>query len=124
MAPILSAQGLSKRYGTTPLFADVSFLVREGDRIGLIGPNGSGKSTLLGILSGAIEPDSGNVAVRKGTRFSCVPQNSEFAPGETIRYVPVSSANIWMSVPLRANGTSFPEGEGNSTPSAQEFDRV
>jgi ABC transport system ATP-binding/permease protein len=87
LAPIISAQGLSKRYGAAPLFADVSFTVNEGDRIGLIGPNGSGKSTLLGILSGAIKPDSGNVAVRKRTRFSYVAQNSEFAPGETIRQV-------------------------------------
>jgi ABC transport system ATP-binding/permease protein len=92
LAPILSAQGLSKRYGTAPLFADVSFLVGEGDRIGLIGPNGSGKSTLLGILSGAIEPDSGNVAVRKGTRFSCVAQNSEFSPATTIRSVAEDAA--------------------------------
>ena len=55
----------------------------EGDRIGLIGPNGSGKSTLLEILHGHVKPDSGNVAIRKGTRLSCVSQISEFAAGET-----------------------------------------
>ena len=55
----------------------------EGDRIGLIGPNGSGKSTLLEILHGRVKPDSGNVAIRKGTRLSCVSQISEFATGET-----------------------------------------
>src|SRR6202042_2855116 len=53
------------------------------DRIGLIGPNGSGKSTLLEILHGHVKPDSGNVAIRKGTRLSCVSQISEFAAGET-----------------------------------------
>jgi len=57
--------------------------VSEGDRIGLIGPNGSGKSTLLEILHGHVKPDSGNVAIRKGTRLSCVSQISEFAAGET-----------------------------------------
>jgi ATP-binding cassette subfamily F protein uup len=61
--------------------------VSEGDRIALIGPNGSGKSTLLEILFGRVKPDSGNVATRKRTRFSFVPQISEFAPGETIRSV-------------------------------------
>jgi ABC transport system ATP-binding/permease protein len=83
LPPIINAQGLSKRYGTAPLFQNISFTVSEGDRIGLIGPNGSGKSTLLEILLGHVEPDSGNVAIRKGTRLSCVSQISEFAAGET-----------------------------------------
>ena len=87
MAPIISAQGLSKRYGIAPLFQNISFTVSEGDRIGLIGPNGSGKSTLLAILDGRVKPDTGEVAVRKGTRLSCVAQVSEFAPGATIRSV-------------------------------------
>ena len=59
----------------------------EGDRIGIIGPNGSGKSTLLEILNGRVSPDSGEVAIRKGTRVSCVLQISEFPHGETIRSV-------------------------------------
>ena len=83
MPPIINAQGLSKRYGTAPLFQNISFTVSEGDRIGLIGPNGSGKSTLLEILHGHVKPDSGNVAIRKGTKLSCVSQISEFAAGET-----------------------------------------
>jgi ATP-binding cassette subfamily F protein uup len=87
LAPIISAQGLSKRYGIAPLFQNISFTVSEGDRIGLIGPNGSGKSTLLAILDGRVKPDAGEVAVRKGTRLSCVAQVSEFAPGATIRTV-------------------------------------
>jgi ABC transport system ATP-binding/permease protein len=87
LAPIISAQALSKRFGVAPLFTDIGFTVSEGDRIGLIGPNGSGKSTLLAMLSGAIKPDTGTVAVRKRTTFSCVVQNSEFAAGETIQSV-------------------------------------
>lgn len=98
MAPIISAQGLSKRYGVAPLFQNISFTVSEGDRIALIGPNGSGKSTLLEILSGRVKPDAGNVATRKRTRFSFVPQISEFAPDETIRSV-VESALERSGVP-------------------------
>ena len=74
MPPILNAQNISKSYGATPLFRNVAFTVSEGDRIGLIGPNGSGKSTLLQILSGTIDPDSGEVAVRKRVRLSFVHQ--------------------------------------------------
>src|SRR5260221_4315079 len=85
--PSISAQGLSKRYGVAPLFQDISFTVSEGDRIGIIRPNGSGKSTLLEILNGRVSPDSGEVAIRKGTRVGCVLQIWEFAPGETTRSV-------------------------------------
>jgi ATP-binding cassette subfamily F protein uup len=85
LPPIVSAQGLSKRYGAAPLFKNISFAVSEGDRIGVIGPNGAGKSTLLQILCGRVNPDSGDLAIRKGTRLSFVLQISEFPPGETIR---------------------------------------
>jgi ABC transport system ATP-binding/permease protein len=93
LPPIISAQGLSKRYGVAPLFKNISFTVSEGDRIGVIGPNGSGKSTLLEILCGKTKPDSGDVAVRKGTRLSYVKQISEFAPGITIQEVIESALN-------------------------------
>jgi ATP-binding cassette subfamily F protein uup len=53
----------------------------------LIGPNGSGKSTLLGILHGSIKADSGEVAIRKGARVSCVAQVSEFGPNDTVQSV-------------------------------------
>ena len=87
MPPILNAQGISKSFGADPLLRDVAFTVEERARIGLIGPNGSGKSTLLGILAGQIEPDSGEVATRKRTRLTYVAQQSEFAPGITVRAV-------------------------------------
>jgi ATP-binding cassette subfamily F protein uup len=87
LPPIVSAQGLSKRYGVDPLFRDISFIVSEGARVGIIGPNGSGKSTLLDILSGRVTPDAGDVAVRKGMRLSLVKQISEFAQGETVQSV-------------------------------------
>ena len=87
MPPILNAQGISKSYGATPLFRNIAFTIAEGDRIGLIGPNGSGKSTLLQVLSGAIEPDGGEIALRKRARLSHVQQESQFATGQTVRTV-------------------------------------
>jgi ABC transport system ATP-binding/permease protein len=87
LPPIISAQGLAKRFGVSPLFRNLSFIVSEGERIGIIGPNGSGKSTLLDILSGRVQPDSGELAIRKGTHLSLVRQVSDYAPGETIRSV-------------------------------------
>ena len=98
MPPIISAQGLSKRYGVVALFQNVSFTISEGDRIGVIGPNGSGKSTLLDILSGTTLPDTGDVAIRKGTHLNLVRQISEFAPGDTVRSV-INRALDQQSVP-------------------------
>ncbi|MGA8940669.1 MAG: ATP-binding cassette domain-containing protein, partial [Acidobacteriaceae bacterium] len=87
MPPILNAQGVSKRFGATPLFENISFAVNEGDRIGLIGPNGAGKSTLLAVLAGDTEPDSGEVSVRRRARIGYVRQISEYAAGLTVRGV-------------------------------------
>jgi ATP-binding cassette subfamily F protein uup len=87
MPPILNAQGLSKRFGAVALFEGIGFPVSEGDRIGLIGPNGAGKSTLLAVLAGEQEPDAGEVATRKRARIAYVKQESNFAPGLTVRDV-------------------------------------
>jgi len=87
MPPILNAQGVSKRFGAKPLFENISFAVEEGDRIGLIGPNGAGKSTLLAVLAGEMEPDAGELAVRKRARVGYVRQISEYAAGITVRGV-------------------------------------
>ena len=87
MPPILNAQSITKQFGATPLFKDISITVDDGARIGLIGPNGAGKSTLLAILAGAIEPDSGELAVRKRARCAYIPQDSRFSTGLTIRQV-------------------------------------
>ncbi|MGD0428458.1 MAG: ABC-F family ATP-binding cassette domain-containing protein [Candidatus Acidiferrales bacterium] len=119
MPPIINAQGLSKRYGTAPLFQNISFTVSEGDRIGLIGPNGSGKSTLLEILHGKVQPDTGNVAIRKGTRLSCVSQISEFAAGETAHFV-IEAALKKSGVP--ETDRAFRTAEALSRAGFEDFD--
>ena len=87
MPPILNAQGLTKAFGATPLFREISFTVNDGDRIGLIGPNGAGKSTLLKVLAGEEDADAGDVAIRKRARVGYVKQESAFASGLTVRDV-------------------------------------
>ena len=87
MPPIINARLLAKAFGAHALFRNVSFTVSEGDRIGLIGPNGSGKSTLLRILAGELDPDEGDVALRKRARIAYAGQDSTFHPGDTVRSV-------------------------------------
>jgi ATP-binding cassette subfamily F protein uup len=79
MSHLISCQSASKRFGSKPLFENLTFAIGEGERIGLIGPNGSGKSTLVQILAGLIPPDEGTVAHRKQLRLGYVPQEPSFA---------------------------------------------
>ena len=62
---ILTAMELDVHFGEQIILDKASLSVHEGDRIGLVGRNGAGKSTFLKIISGVMEPDSGNVAKRK-----------------------------------------------------------
>jgi ATP-binding cassette subfamily F protein uup len=113
LAPIINAQGISKAFGSTVLFQDISFTVSQGDRIGLIGPNGSGKSTLLRILAGNEDLDSGEIAVRKRVRLACVLQDSTFRSGETVRSV-VEKALGRAAVTAAERGTRFAETLGRA----------
>ncbi len=62
MSTFLSAQSLHVDTAFGPLFNDLSFTLKKGDRIGLIGYNGCGKSTLLQVLDGTLTPNSGSVS--------------------------------------------------------------
>ena len=78
---LLSADQLTKTYGTRVLLDGVSFYVDRGDKVGVIGLNGAGKSTLLRVLAGAEEPDEGSVRLDPNVRLEYLPQNPVF-PGE------------------------------------------
>ncbi len=84
MAVLLSGVALSRAFGKRVLFENLSLSLSEGDRTGLIGPNGSGKTTLLEILAGNEAPDAGFRALRKQTKLAYVPQDSLFAPADTV----------------------------------------
>ena len=81
MPLLLGCQQIAKAYSAAPLFAELSFGIHDGDRIGMVGPNGSGKSTLLRVLAGLEAPDSGTVSLRRMTRLAYVPQHPQFDAG-------------------------------------------
>ncbi|HEY7268539.1 MAG TPA: ATP-binding cassette domain-containing protein, partial [Dehalococcoidia bacterium] len=84
MPVLLSVSALRKSFGARLLFDNLSLTISDGDRIGLIGPNGSGKTTLLELLAGNEPPDAGARALRKQARLAYVPQDSLFAPDDTV----------------------------------------
>lgn len=83
-ASYLQVENLTKSYGDRVLFADVTFGVNEGDKIGIIAKNGTGKSTLLSILSGHESPDSGKVTFTNGIRVGYLEQMPEFDSSVTV----------------------------------------
>ena len=89
MTLLLSVQGLTKRFGPRPLFADLSLELRAGERVGLVGPNGSGKTTLLRILAGREDSEAGERTIRRGARLGYLSQDDVFPPGLNVREVVV-----------------------------------
>jgi branched-chain amino acid transport system ATP-binding protein len=61
---LLEVSNLTKSFGGLTAIGNVSFHVDEGEMVGIIGPNGAGKTTLFNLLSGFLEPDSGNVTFK------------------------------------------------------------
>ncbi|HFK4063287.1 TPA: ABC-F family ATP-binding cassette domain-containing protein [Kluyvera ascorbata] len=75
MSTLLTAQSLHVEAAFGPLFTDLSFTLKKGDRIGLIGYNGCGKSTLLQVLDGTLIPSSGRVALANHCLMARVEQH-------------------------------------------------
>jgi branched-chain amino acid transport system ATP-binding protein len=59
--PLLSVEGLTKRFGGVAANHDISFAIEEGELVGIIGPNGAGKTTLFDQITGFRKPDAGRI---------------------------------------------------------------
>lgn len=82
---LLQAVNLSKSYGVRAILSNITMLVNEREKIGLVGINGAGKSTFLQIIAGEMSYDSGDIFVSKETTIGYLAQNSGLTSGKTIR---------------------------------------
>lgn len=81
---LLNMEGVRKTYGDRTLLDNVSFYMKDGDRVGIVGVNGCGKSTFLRLAAGVEVPDMGTVSYDPNVRLGYLPQNPPFDPENTV----------------------------------------
>jgi len=81
---MISVNQISVHFTGEYLFDNVSFIVNDRDRIGLVGKNGAGKTTLLKIFAGLMEPEKGSVAYPSGTTIGYLPQELVVDSAKTV----------------------------------------
>jgi len=93
---MITVTNVGLRYGDRKLFEDVNIKFTPGNCYGLIGANGAGKSTFLKILSGEIEPQTGDVHMTPGERLAFLKQNHfEYEEHEVLKVVIMGHARLY-----------------------------
>ncbi len=81
---LLSLQNVQKSFGTNEVLRNASFVLQDGQRMGLVGVNGCGKSTLMKIIAGVEASDGGAITMQKGLRLGYLAQQGEVGQGRTV----------------------------------------
>ncbi len=84
---MLKLDNVSISFNGKNVFEDISFILDDKEKLGLIGRNGSGKSTLLKIISGQLEPYSGNIVKSKNYRIGYLEQHLKFTESNIVAEV-------------------------------------
>jgi len=113
---ILELKEVSKTYDDLTVVDDFSYIFKKGERTGIVGPNGTGKSTLLKIITGQLQPDSGEVITGETIRFGYYRQEGLKVNDnkKVIEVITDIAENIrldkdtWMSAPQFLQYFNFP----------------
>ena len=81
---MISIQNLSMQFTGEDLFTDISFMIREKDRIGLVGKNGAGKTTLIRLIAGLEQPYKGDVIMSDDVTIGYLPQEKNVYSTKTV----------------------------------------
>lgn len=83
---MLHLKQLSKDFAGTPLFFNIFWHLKKGERVALVGENGAGKSTLMKIIAGLCEASSGEIQIARGARAAYLPQDGLITSGRSLFY--------------------------------------
>ena len=93
---MISANGVTLRFGKRTLFENVNIAFTPGNCYGLIGANGAGKTTFLRILSGELEPSQGDISMNPGERLSVLKQNHhEYEEEQVLKTVIMGNTELF-----------------------------
>jgi sulfate-transporting ATPase len=95
---VVEFKNVSKGFGDRLLIDDLSFIIPPGGIVGIIGPNGAGKSTLFKMITGAEQPDSGEVKIGQSVRLAHVDQSREKLAGNKTVFEELAGGNDQVTV--------------------------
>ena len=130
MAPILTAQGVSKRFGGVRALHEMHLTAHAGEVLALIGENGAGKSTMVKILTGIFAPDAGEIAIdgrplRFDTPLAAARAGITAVHQETVMFDQLSVAeNIFMGHHPMARGWPRIDWPGMENRAAALFEQL
>ncbi|WP_064196328.1 MULTISPECIES: ABC-F family ATP-binding cassette domain-containing protein [Emticicia] len=114
---MLTVSNISLSFGKRTLFEEVNLKFTPGNVYGLIGANGAGKSTFVKILSGDLEPTTGNVSMDPGERMSVLKQNQNAFDEETVLNTVIKGNERLFEIIAEKDAiyakTDFTEEDGN-----------
>ncbi|AMA63274.1 heme ABC exporter, ATP-binding protein CcmA [Kurthia sp. 11kri321] len=109
---VIEGEGVSKAFDERVILENFSFLLQQGDRIGIIGPNGAGKSTLLNLLAGVLQPDAGQIEVGSTVKIAHFTQ-----------HLPQMNTNERMIEYVRESANDIVDVAGEHHSAAQMLER-
>ena len=117
---MIIASNLEKSFGPQILFDGVSFLINQGERVGLVGKNGTGKSTLFKMILGKEKYDAGTLSTPKGYRIGTLEQHIHFTQPtvlrECVEALPVEKQWDHYKAEIILSGLGFSEQDFHKDP--------
>ena len=124
---ILHINNITVNFAGQQLYQDLSWVISDRDRVGLVGPNGAGKSTLFKVILGEVEIDVGNISIQSGVRIGYLPQDIHLPADKTLLETAMIKPQELIDVEARLDEIEFqladPDVYGDETQLAQVLEQ-